>query len=109
MRHKISVAIAGLMIWVGTTSAALAADADGGKALYEKSCAGCHGADGKGNEKMAKLLGDKGLNIVGNETKKKTDEQLLKVIAEGAGKMPASKLSKEEQKQVLGYVRSLAK
>jgi mono/diheme cytochrome c family protein len=109
MRRKINLTIAGLLIWAGTTSAALAADADSGKALYEKSCAGCHGADGKGNEKMAKILGDKGLNIVGSETKKKSDEQLLKVIAEGAGKMPASKLTKEEQKQALGYVRSLAK
>ena len=43
------------------------------------------------------------------ETKKKSDEQLLKVIAEGAGKMPTSKLTKEEQKQTLGYIRSLAK
>ena len=109
MRHKINLTIAGLLIWAGTNSAALAADADSGKALYEKSCTGCHGADGKGNEKMAKILGDKGLNIVGSETNKKSDEQLLKVIAEGAGKMPASKLTKEEQKQALGYVRSLAK
>ena len=109
MWHKISVTLSGLAIWVGTVSAALAADADSGKALYEKSCAGCHGADGKGNEKMAKLLGDKGLNITGSETKKKSDEQLLKILAEGAGKMPASKLTKEEQKQVLGYARSLAK
>jgi mono/diheme cytochrome c family protein len=110
MGHKINITIAGLLIWMGTTSAAIAAEADSGKALYEKSCAGCHGADGKGNEKMAKLPGfDKGLNIVGAETKKKSDEQLLKLIAEGAGKMPASKLTKEEQKQALGYVRSLAK
>ena len=108
MRHKVSLTIAGLMFWVATTPA-LAADADG-KALYEKSCAGCHGPDGKGNEKMAKLLGDKGLNIVGNETKKKSDEQLLKIIAEGAGKMPASKkLTTDEQKAVLQYSRSLAK
>lgn len=109
MGHKISIAIAGLLVWAGTTSVAIAGDADSGKALYEKSCAGCHAADGKGNEKMAKLLGDKGLNIVGTETKKKSDEQLLKLIAEGSGKMPASKLTKEEQKQALGYARSLAK
>ena len=109
MGHKISIAIAGLLFWAVTTSAAIAGDADSGKALYEKSCAGCHGADGKGNEKMAKLIGDKGLNIVGTETKKKSDEQLLKLIAEGSGKMPASKLNKEEQKQALGYARSLAK
>lgn len=109
MRQDLSLTIAGLLIWAGTTAVAIAADADGGKKLYDKSCAGCHGTDGKGNAKMAKILGDKGLNIVGAETKQKSDEQLLKVIAEGAGKMPASKLSKDEQKQVLGYVRSLAK
>lgn len=107
MRHTISMTTAGLLMWAGTTSGALGADA--GKAVYEKSCVGCHAADGKGNDKMAKILGDKGLNIVGNETKKKSDEQLLKLIAEGAGKMPASKMTKAEQKQALDYVRSLAK
>lgn len=109
MRYKISVTIIGCLFLAGTTSVAIAAEASSGKALYEKSCAGCHGADGKGNEKMAKILGEKGLNIVGPETAKKSDEQLLKIIAEGAGKMPASKLSKDEQKQALGHVRSLAK
>jgi cytochrome c5 len=75
----------------------LAADADAGKVAYEKSCAGCHGADGKGNPAVAKTL-------------QKSDEELLKIIAEGKGKMPASKkLTKEEQKAVLQYTRSLAK
>lgn len=108
MRYKISVTIIGCLILAGTTPAAMGAEASG-KALYEKSCAGCHGADGKGNPAMAKALGEKGLNIVGKETAKKSDEQLVKTIAEGAGKMPAAKLSKDEQKQVLTYVRSLAK
>ena len=109
MDRKIVGAILGLWITSSWTAAALAADASAGKAIFEKSCAGCHGPDGKGNEKMAKVLGDKGLNIVGDETKKKTDEQLLKLIADGSGKMPAAKLTKEEQKQALAYVRSLAK
>src|SRR6185295_16457338 len=106
--QEIRIILIGLIISVGLASAGLAADA-GGKALYEKSCAGCHGADGKGNEKMATVLGVKELSIVGKDTAKKTDEQLLKIIAEGSGKMPASKLSKDEQKQTLGYARSLAK
>jgi mono/diheme cytochrome c family protein len=89
---------------------ALAADANAGKTVYDKNCAGCHGADGKGNPALAKTLGEKGLNIVGKETKQKSDEVLLKIIAEGAGKMPASKkLSSDEQKAVLHYSRSLAK
>jgi mono/diheme cytochrome c family protein len=110
MQNKIGVTIVGLWLVAGLASAAMAGEADSGKALYEKSCMGCHGADGKGNEKMAKIPGfEKGLNIVGAETKKKSDEQLLKVIAEGAGKMPPSKLTKEEQKQALTYSRTLAK
>ena len=90
---------------------ALAADADAGKNVYEKSCAGCHGADGKGNEKMAKLPGfEKGLNIVTKETKAKSDAELLKIIVEGAGKMPPSKkLTVDEHKAALRYSRSLAK
>ena len=77
--------------------------------MFEKSCVGCHGADGKGNPAMAKILGEKGLNLTAKEVAQMTDEKLLKVIAEGAGKMPAAKLNKDEQKQTLGYVRSLAK
>lgn len=88
----------------------VAADAEAGKTVYEKNCAGCHGADGKGNMALAKTLGEKGLNIVGEETKQKSDEVLLKIIAEGAGKMPPSKkLTAAEQKAVLQYSRSLAK
>ena len=110
MRKIAIVAMFGLGLIGLTSSAVLAADADAGKAAYEKSCVGCHGKDGKGNPAMAKVLGEKGLNIVGADTTKKSDDQLLKVLAEGAGKMPAQKsLSKDDQKQVLGHVRSLAK
>ena len=109
MKCKLILIVIGL--WFGTiwSPALFAADADG-KALFEKSCVGCHGADGKGNPAMAKVLGEKGLNIATKETAKKSDEQLLKVIAEGSGKMPAAKgLTPQEQKQVLSYTRSLAK
>jgi mono/diheme cytochrome c family protein len=109
MNRKLVSIVIGLWIGANWAAAAVAADAGGGKASYEKSCVGCHGADGKGNEKMATILGEKTLSIVGKDTTKKSDEQLLKVIAEGAGKMPASKLTKAEQKQVLVYTRTLAK
>jgi mono/diheme cytochrome c family protein len=90
-------AMTGLIFLAWPITRALAADADTGRTLYEKNCAGCHGADGKGNPALAKTLGEKGLNIVGKETMQKSDEALLKIIAEGAGKMPPSKkLTKEE-------------
>ena len=109
MKTKLASLVIGLWIVSSWISAAVAADANAGKAVFEKSCAGCHGADGKGNPAMAKVLGEKGLNIASKETAKKSDAELLKAIAEGSGKMPASKLSKDDQKAALGYVRSLAK
>jgi mono/diheme cytochrome c family protein len=108
MRTKVVAVMLGLGI-AGWSGGALAADAAGGKAIYEKSCVGCHGADGKGNPGMAKVLGEKGLNLTSKEATQKSDEDLMKVIAQGAGKMPAQKLNKDEQKQVVGYIRSLAK
>jgi mono/diheme cytochrome c family protein len=109
MKGRLALAVIGLLVGAGSASTGFGADASAGKTVFEKSCAGCHGADGKGNPAMAKVLGEKGLNITAKDTAQKSDEQLLKVIAEGSGKMPASKLSKDEQKQALGYARSLAK
>ena len=104
----LTTAISVALAWPMNQS--LAADAEVGKTAYEKNCAGCHGADGKGNPALAKTLGEKELNIVGKETMQKSDEVLLKIIADGAGKMPPSKkLTAEEQKAVLQYNRSLAK
>jgi mono/diheme cytochrome c family protein len=109
MNLKPTLTVAAIILTLAWPMASLAADADAGKTAFEKSCAGCHGKDGKGNPGMAKVLGEKGLDLTTKEVKQKSDEQLLKIIVEGAGKMPASKLSKDEQKQVLGYTRSLAK
>ena len=108
LTHTIAI---GSMVFVfgSPVSQVMAADAQAGKALYTKSCASCHGADGKGNPSMIKALGEKGLNLTTKEAKEMSDEQIGKIIADGAGKMPKSKLSKAEQKQVLDYSRTLAK
>lgn len=105
------VLILGVVLTVVASSYAWSADAKAGKATYDKLCVSCHGADGKGNPAMAKAMGEKGLNIVTKEVQAKKDPELLKVIVEGAGKMPASGkgLSEQEQKDVLAYTRSLAK
>jgi mono/diheme cytochrome c family protein len=41
----------------------LGADAAAGKAVYEKNCAGCHGADGKGNPAVTRRWGKKGSTL----------------------------------------------
>ncbi len=99
---------AGLIVALAWVPPASAGEAKAGKAQYDKLCASCHGADGKGNPAMAKAMGEKGLNLTTKEVKDAKDEELVKVIVEGKGKMPASGkgLSKAEQKEVLEYIRS---
>jgi mono/diheme cytochrome c family protein len=83
----------------------------GGKAAYEKQCASCHGNDGKGNPAMAKVFGEKQLNLAVKEVADKKDEEIVKIMTEGKNKMPASgkTLSPADQKAVAAYVKSLAK
>jgi len=104
--------LAGSVIWalIIAAGSTLAAEAKAGKSLYDKRCASCHGADGKGSPAMVKAMGEKGLNLTAKEVAEAKDEDLVKVILEGKGKMPATKgLSKDEAKQVLEYARSLGK
>jgi mono/diheme cytochrome c family protein len=98
-------------LMVAVTGSAWAGESKAGKATYDKLCASCHGADGKGNPAMAKAMGEKGLNLTTKDAQSKKDDELLKIIVEGRGKMPASgkNLSKQEQTDVLAYVRSLGK
>jgi mono/diheme cytochrome c family protein len=106
-----AIAAAGLAAFLIGLPAAGAGEAKPGKAQYDKLCASCHGANGKGNPAMAKTMGEKGLNLTTDEVKKASDEELLKVTTQGRGKMPPSgkNLSKEDQKEVVEYIRSLGK
>jgi mono/diheme cytochrome c family protein len=91
-------------------SAALAAD---GKAIYDKNCASCHGADGKGNESKAKVLklDATKLNLGREETAGLSRDDAKKIVVEGKGKMPkyGTKLSAEDVDAALDYAIGLAK
>ncbi len=52
------------------------------KAIYEKECAKCHGADGKGDTKMGKKLGIKDYTDAKVQAEMKPDKA-LKSIKEG--------------------------
>jgi len=110
-KKLLRVLLGGCILSIAAGSYAWSAEAKAGKAIYDKLCVSCHAADGKGNPAMVKAMGEKGLNIVTKDVQAKKDDELLKVIVEGAGKMPASgkSLSKQEQKDVLSFTRSLAK
>jgi mono/diheme cytochrome c family protein len=80
-------------------------------ALYKSKCAACHGADGSGNTTMGKSLGAKDLGSA--EVQKQTDAQLTDIVTNGmaGGKMPAykGKLTDDDIKGLVGYIRTLAK
>ncbi len=94
---------------------ALTASAADAKATYEKDCAKCHGADGKGETRMGKRLGAKDYTSAKVQDELK-DEAACKAIKEGykdkEGKQvmkPSEGLSDDEIKGLVGYMRKFKK
>jgi mono/diheme cytochrome c family protein len=85
----------------------LAAAATAGKPLYEKNCAFCHGATGASDGTFE----PKPPRIDSGEVLQDTDDEIFLVIKNGKGKaMPAMKrLTDEEIRQIVAFVRTLAK
>jgi mono/diheme cytochrome c family protein len=90
------------------------ANAADGKAIYNKECSKCHGADGKASTKMGKKLKCRDLSDPAVQSKL-TDSAIAKSITDGVkegGKtrMKAIKgLSGADVSAVVKYVRSLKK
>jgi mono/diheme cytochrome c family protein len=92
------------------TTAAFAADAAAGKAIYDKSCKGCHGADGTANPSMAKMFKVDIKNLSSAEVQGESDEEIKAVITDGKGKMkPIKTVSGADLDNAVAYVRSLKK
>ena len=85
-------------------------DVAGGKTLFIKDCTGCHGPQG-GGDGYKFLSGPDPAKLTSPSTRKKSDADLLKTIHDGKPNMPPWKvrLSEKESRDVLAYVRTLAK
>jgi len=75
----------------------IAASAPGaGRAVYEATCVGCHGADRRGNERVASLV------RVGERL---SPQQIRDVIERGRGFMPAfANLPEDDKRAVIEYL-----
>ncbi len=93
-------------------------NAENGKALFTKYCGSCHGANGKGDTPVAAALNPKPKDL----TDKKymaglKDDYLFNLIQKGGaavGKSPlipafGAQLKEQEIRDVIAFVRSLAK
>lgn len=82
---------------------------DDGAALYKAKCAGCHSPDGSGSGPAGKAMHLRDLGSA--DVQKQSDEELTALIANGKGGMPAfkDKLTSDQIKQTVAFIRSLAK
>jgi len=85
-------------------------DAAGGKDVFMKHCAACHGQDGNGKEAVAKMMKVTIPQLPSKEVQALSDADLTKVITDGKGKMMAMKsLSAADVTNVIAFIRSIAK
>src|SRR4051794_41180514 len=80
-----------------------------GAAVFKAKCASCHGADGAGQTGMGKAM--KLRDLGSPEVQKQTDAELTTITTDGKAKMPAykGKISNDEIKQVIAFMRTLKK
>ena len=89
--------------------AAMPSFADDAAAVFKSKCAMCHGADGAGQTAVGKTM--KLRDLRSEEVQKLTDKEILTIITDGKGKMPASKgkLTPAQIEEQVKFIRSLAK
>ncbi|MGA8036839.1 MAG: cytochrome c [Candidatus Acidiferrales bacterium] len=76
---------------------------------FKTKCAVCHGADGSGDTPVGK--GMKLHDLRSADVQKQTDAELTAIITNGKGGMPAykDKLSSDQIKQLVAFIRQMAK
>jgi mono/diheme cytochrome c family protein len=85
--------------------AASAADAAGGKAVYDTKCKSCHGADGAGNPAIAKMM-KVDLKPLGSQS----DAEIKGAVTMGVGKMkPVSGVAGGDIDNIVAYLHTLKK
>lgn len=82
-----------------------------GQTIYRQHCAACHGPEGRGDGKEALSLSPRPGNLISAQTSAKSDQDLLKIIANGRPRTAMAgwkdRLSDDEQRAVLAYIRSI--
>lgn len=86
-------------------ASAFAADAANGKAVYDKSCKSCHGADGTPNAGVAKMMK---VDTKSMQVKGLSDADIKAAITKGKGKMkPVASVTGASLDDVVAYVKSM--
>jgi cytochrome c6 len=104
-----SIVLAALIVFPLSDAVAGGEPSVPGADTFAAKCASCHGKDATGNTTIGKKLGLRDLGSP--EVQKQTDQQFHDITAKGRKKMPAyeKKLSAEQIKDLVIYIRSLKK
>jgi mono/diheme cytochrome c family protein len=101
------------LLWSSSVLAVAPADVEQGRTVYERHCADCHGPEGRGDGKLATSLSPRPGNLISAQTSAKSDQDLLKIIANGRPRTAMTgwkdRLSDDEQRAVLAGIRELVK
>ena len=101
--------------WCLTAQSVSAAggDAAKGKSIYQSKCVSCHGPEGKGDGPVGKALKPPAGDFSSVESKKRSPEELQKIIENGVPKTSmvawGKQLNETEIQDVLAYVLTLRK
>src|SRR5438874_13781496 len=97
----ILVALGAVSAWAG---------ADEGKAVYDRACKSCHGADGAGNPTVAKMMKVDIPALGSSAVQSLPDADLKAAVTKGKGKMkPVASVKGNQVDDVIAFVRTLKK
>jgi len=97
-----------LLVALGAASAW--AGADEGKAVFDRACKACHGADGAGNPTIAKMMKVDIPALGSSAVQSLPDADLKAVVTKGKGKMkPVASVTGNQVDDVIAFVRTLKK
>ena len=99
--------LAVLVFAAAATATLSAADASAGKAVYDKSCKGCHGVDGTPNAAIAKAMKVEMKDLKSPDVQGMSEADIEKIITEGKGKMKPVASAKASAADVAAYVKTL--
>jgi mono/diheme cytochrome c family protein len=110
MKNKSVIKLSAGIAVIGA-ALSLPVHAEDAKTIWTKTCAACHGKDGKGNTKMGKKVDVKDYTDAKVQAEMK-DDQAVKTIKQGLkddkGKermKPYDQLTDEEAKSLVAYMR----